>query len=346
MGIAAVETGLATVVARQELIRGRRTLAKPKLSLRLTACEDDVRELFDLLSQRRVGGLTHAGCSVGLTTCYSNEDILLRPITLAVNLSQLVEINFKLGSAMRERGSVILYCGIGAPAQADQFATSTVKPVVICMKLKSCQDASELCEMIGIFRANEKVNVHKPRFRGHVEPDFDVREDKLNVRQTTDPLLPNHFFISISDVVVRNSDGFNLRDQTFKHRQIISPGIGTTELVVQYSSRRVNVRLPTTPFRSSIEHSFTLVRLLLAIRTGRSQRQTYVANFQLSGKPMLREKLDGQQCMLLRIDGSDLCLAVVTRVIDRVLCRFRRAFMLVTQRTSDQPNALNLHQTA
>ena len=56
--IAAVETGLATVVACPQLV-DLRALAKPELALRLTAREDDVREFLDLLSHCRVGGLTH-----------------------------------------------------------------------------------------------------------------------------------------------------------------------------------------------------------------------------------------------------------------------------------------------
>ena len=183
MGIAAVETRLAAVVAQPELINGDRALAKPELTLRLTACEDDVRELFDLLSQCRVGGLTHTGCAVVGTTSYSDQDVLLRPIALAENLPQLGEINLELSSAVGKRGLIISYCGIGALAKSDQLLASTVKAVAIRIELKACEDAPDLGEMIRIFGANQKMEVHEARPRRHIEPHLDIREDKLYVGQ-------------------------------------------------------------------------------------------------------------------------------------------------------------------
>jgi hypothetical protein len=63
--------------------------------------------------------------------------VLLRSVALAENLAQLVEIDPKLSSAMRQCGSIIHYWGISALAEADQVITSIVKAVAMCMKLKT-----------------------------------------------------------------------------------------------------------------------------------------------------------------------------------------------------------------
>jgi hypothetical protein len=137
MGIAAVETGLATVIAQPEFFHSRRTLANPELALRRAAREDNVRKFLDFLSQGRVCGLAHTRCAVGLATCYSNEDILLRPIALAVDLPQLVKIDLKLRSPVRERDSIISYRWICPLTKTDQIVTSAIKAIAICMKLKA-----------------------------------------------------------------------------------------------------------------------------------------------------------------------------------------------------------------
>ena len=116
MRIAAVETGLTTVVACPKLFHGNGALPKPELTLRLTAREDDVRESLYLLSHCGIGGLTYTGCAIAFVTGHGDEDILLRPVALTENFPQLFEIDFKLGGAVRERRPIILYRGIGALA--------------------------------------------------------------------------------------------------------------------------------------------------------------------------------------------------------------------------------------
>src|ERR1700682_4930211 len=138
MRIAAVETGLATVVARPQFVNADSTLAKPELALRLTAREDDVRELLDLLSHCRVGCLTHTRSAVVGTTGYGDQDVLLRPIAFAENFAQLGKIDLELGGPVRERGSIIPYCRICTLAKSDQVLTSTVKAVAMRIELKAC----------------------------------------------------------------------------------------------------------------------------------------------------------------------------------------------------------------
>jgi hypothetical protein len=129
--IAAVETGLATVVPRPQLVNADSALAKPELALRLTAREDDVRELLDLLSHCRVGGMTHTRSAVVGTTRYGDQDVPLRPIAFAEDFPQLGKIDLELGGPVRERGSIIPYCRIGTLARSDQVITSRVKAVAI-----------------------------------------------------------------------------------------------------------------------------------------------------------------------------------------------------------------------
>ena len=64
MGVAAVETGLAAVVSRPQFLCVHAPLADPELTLRRTAGKNDVGELFNLLANRSVGGLSDAGRAV------------------------------------------------------------------------------------------------------------------------------------------------------------------------------------------------------------------------------------------------------------------------------------------
>ena len=85
MRVAAVEARLATVVACPQLVNAGRALAEPELALCLTAREDDVRELLDLLSHCRVGGLAHPRSAVASTAGHRDQDVLLRPVAFADN---------------------------------------------------------------------------------------------------------------------------------------------------------------------------------------------------------------------------------------------------------------------
>jgi hypothetical protein len=221
--IAAVEARLATVVACPQLVNADSALAKPELALRLTAREDDVRELLDLLSHCRVGGLTHARSAVVGTAGYRNQDVLLRPIAFAENFAQLGEIDLELGGPVRERGSIISYCRIGTACQGGSDPTGTVKAVAMRIELKACKDTPDLGKMIRVFGANQKMKVNEAGFRRHIEPDLDVREDELNVRETPGNCMPKHLFVCVGDVIVCNSDGFDSGRESFKLGEVASP---------------------------------------------------------------------------------------------------------------------------
>lgn len=110
---------------------------------------------------------------------------------------------------MRERGSIIGYCGVGALAKFDQLLASTVKAVAMRIELKACKDATDLDEMVRVFRTNQKMEVDEARPCGDIEPHFDIREDKVNVGKAAGAALPKHLFICVCDVIVCNSNGFN-----------------------------------------------------------------------------------------------------------------------------------------
>jgi hypothetical protein len=102
----------------------------------LATCEDDVRELFDLLPNCRIGGLTHTRSAVVGTTGYGDQDVLLRPIAFAEDFAQLGEINLELCSAVLECGPVIPDRRIDTLAKSDQVLTSTIKAVAIRIELE------------------------------------------------------------------------------------------------------------------------------------------------------------------------------------------------------------------
>ena len=60
MGVAAVETGLASVISRAQVLDRHATLAVPEFALRRTARKDNASELLDLLTDGGVGGLADA----------------------------------------------------------------------------------------------------------------------------------------------------------------------------------------------------------------------------------------------------------------------------------------------
>jgi hypothetical protein len=115
-------------------------------------------------------------------------------------------------------------------------------------ELEACQDTPDLGKMIRVFGANQKVKVNEAGFRRRIKPYLDVRQDELNVRETPGNFMPKHLFVCVGDVIVCNSDGFDSGRESFQLGEVAPPRIAATELVVQNSSGRVNVRLPAPPF--------------------------------------------------------------------------------------------------
>ena len=103
------------------------------------------------------------------------------------------------------------------------------------IELKACKDAPDLDEMIRVFRTDQKMNVNEARSCRHIEPDLDIGEDELNVGKTPGSMLPKHLFVRVGDVIVCNSDGLDLRRESFKRGEIVSPGICC--LRIDYSER-------------------------------------------------------------------------------------------------------------
>jgi hypothetical protein len=108
--------------------------------------------------------------------------------------------------------------------------------------------------MIRVFWANQKMKVHEARLRRHIEPHLDVREDEPNVGKAPGNMLPKHLFVGVGDVIVCDGNGLDLRRKSLKRSEVIPPRIAATELVVQNSSGRMNVRLPAPPLRSTTDH--------------------------------------------------------------------------------------------
>ena len=183
MGVAAVEAGLAAVISCAQLLDRHAPLAEPELPLRGAAREDDVRELFDLLADRRVGGLPHARRAVSGAASDGDQDVLLRPFALLDDLAQLVEVDLELRRAVPERRAVVGDRWIGALAELDQFLARAVEAVVERVKLQALEDALHLGRVIGIFGADQQVEVHEARLRRHVEAQLDVREEQLHAGQ-------------------------------------------------------------------------------------------------------------------------------------------------------------------
>src|SRR5882724_239464 len=95
------------------------------------------------------------------------------------------------------------------------------------------------------------MEVHEARSCRHIEPDLNIRKDKPNVGKTAGSTLPEHLFVSVGDVIVCNTNGFNLGCGIFQRGQIICPSVAASEVIVQNRARRMDVRFPSKPLRSS-----------------------------------------------------------------------------------------------
>jgi hypothetical protein len=157
-----------------------------------------------------------------------------------------------------ESGSIISYRGLGSLAKPDQLVASTVKAVAMRIELKTRKNAADLDEMIRVFWTNQKVEVHEARSSRHIVPYLDVREDELNVGKATCNMLPKHLFVRVGHIIIGNSNGLNLRRDTFQRGEVSSPSANAPELVIQNGSGCVNVRFPAPPLRTSIDHGPSL----------------------------------------------------------------------------------------
>src|SRR3954463_9021761 len=118
MGIAPVKAWLSAVVTLAELVDGQATASGPEFTLSWAAREYDVREFLDLLPYRRICCLPQPRSTVAGSARpsdaapapppppprHSDENIGLRPIAPPQYVSELVEIDLKLGGAVGEGG--------------------------------------------------------------------------------------------------------------------------------------------------------------------------------------------------------------------------------------------------
>ena len=62
---------------------------------------------------------------------------------------------------MPESRTIIGDHWIGALSQFDQLVARAIEAVVVGVKLQAFEDALHLSDVIGVFRADQEVNVHE-----------------------------------------------------------------------------------------------------------------------------------------------------------------------------------------
>ena len=66
--------------------------------------------------------------------------------------------------------------------------------------------------MLRVLRADEQMEIYETSFRGRdVEPELNIRKDKLGVGQPPGRLMPQHLLVRVGDVVVCDRDRLNER---------------------------------------------------------------------------------------------------------------------------------------
>jgi hypothetical protein len=149
--------------------------------------------------------------------------------------------------------------------------------------------------MVWVFWANQKVKVHKARARCYIEPHLYVWEDELRARKATCGVVLEQFFVIVGNVIIGDSNGFDLWRDLFERSEITSPGIAVAELIVQNSSWGVDMGFPAPPFRSSIDHRPPLhLRGCCLMYRAQAKAATQVDRFQFTTR-ILGEKPQGQQ---------------------------------------------------
>jgi hypothetical protein len=99
------------------------------------------------------------------------------------------------------------------------------------------------------------VNIHEARLRRHVEAQLDIREEQFHVGEPTGGLVLEKFFVGLGDVVVGDGDCLDPRRQAFEGREIGNPWVGGAELIVEDGAGRMDMRLPSVPFRTATDHA-------------------------------------------------------------------------------------------
>lgn len=80
--------------------------------------------------------------------------------------------------------------------------------------------------------------------------------------------MQKEFLVCVGNVVVSHSDRLDLRRQGFERRKVGALGVGYTELIVEDSAGRMDMRLPSVPLRTATDH-FHLQILILTTSIGK-----------------------------------------------------------------------------
>jgi hypothetical protein len=253
--VASVKAGLQPSVPCTDFIGAEIPLAEPELALRWTAGEDHIGEAFNFAPDRLIRGLPHARRAVGRTARHRDQDVLLRPSALGKQLAQFLEIDLELAGPVIQRGPVVGDARIGLLAQPDEVRSGAIEAVSHDVELQARQQSSQLFNMLGIFRTDEQVKIDEAGFgSSDLEPQLYIRKNQLRGQQSPGSLMPKHFLVGIRYIVVGDGDSLDDWRGLLESGQVVVPRIGAAEMVVHNRARRVNMRLPPPPFRSSAQH--------------------------------------------------------------------------------------------
>ena len=228
-------------------------------------------ETLDLLACHLIGGFADSCGAVPGTAGDGDKNIGPRPGVFVPDGAELVKADLELRGAVLQRRAFLQLSAFVSTAQSDEFRAGAVEPIIEGPELQPSQETLDPCDVVVVLRTDEQMHVDEAALCRDVQTQLDVREDKLDVRQAS--LLPTpaeHFFIGVGYVVVRNGDGFDLGRGRLQGGQVVIPGVRPAELIVEHGPRRVDMRLPPTPFRSSTQHFASHCVFLSVMRVWRT----------------------------------------------------------------------------
>ena len=257
-----VHTRLQPAVARPNLLRVEFHLAEPELSLRRTAGEDDVGETLDFPAKGLVRRTPHTRCSVVGAACHCDAHVRLRPRACVELLPQLSEADFELARAIFERWTVIDDLGVLPLTEADQIGAGAGIPFLVRIEMETRQEPLKEFNMVRILGTDKQMQIDEPAFgRRRIQPQFHVRKNEAHPWQSSVLLVFQEPLVRVRDVVISDRNRFDGGRRPLECTEIVVPGRRTLELVVHQRARRVNMRLPAVPLRSSADHlvSYSIV---------------------------------------------------------------------------------------
>ena len=134
MRVAAVKAWFWTVIAFADDGFRQNTASEPEITLRWTACENDMGELLDFGSQCLIGPFTDAGRAIRFATGDSHYDIFLRPSALCKNFAELVEGDLELFATTSEGRGLVSLSRFDFLAETYQIVTAATVAVFMGFK--------------------------------------------------------------------------------------------------------------------------------------------------------------------------------------------------------------------